>query len=186
MADFIHQKMFDLADDQTRYRLLTSEYVSTSTFDGRPILKIDPQALTVLAREGFRDISFLYRSKHLAKVAAILDDPEASKNDKGVALSLLRNAAVASGFKLPMCQDTGTATIVAKKGQGVWTGANDEEFLARGIFETYQKENLRYSQLAPLTMYEEVNTGDNLPAQIELYAEEGDEYKLLFIAKGGG
>ncbi len=186
MADFIHQKMFDLADDQTRYRLLTSEYVSTSTFDGRPILKIDPQALTVLAREGFRDISFLYRSKHLAKVAAILDDPEASKNDKGVALSLLRNAAVASGFKLPMCQDTGTATIVAKKGQGVWTGANDEEFLARGIFETYQKENLRYSQLAPLTMYEEKNTGTNLPAQIDLYATNGDAYEFLFVAKGGG
>ncbi len=186
MADFIHQKMFELADDQTRYRLLTSDYVSTSTFDGRPILKIDPQALTVLAREGFRDVSFLYRSAHLAKVAAILDDPEASKNDKGVALSLLRNAAVASGFKLPMCQDTGTATIVAKKGQGVWTGANDEEFLARGIFETYQNENLRYSQLAPLTMYEEKNTGTNLPAQIDLFATNGDAYEFLFVAKGGG
>ena len=186
MLDFAYQTMFELGSDETRYRLLTPEYVSTTSFEGRTILKVAPEALTTLAREAFRDVSFLYRAAHLAKVAAILDDPEASKNDKGVALSLLRNAAVASGFTLPMCQDTGTATIAAKKGQGVWTGANDEEWLTRGVFETFQKENLRYSQLAPLSMFEEKNTGTNLPAQVDIYATNGDTYEFLFVAKGGG
>src|SRR5262249_32288788 len=156
--------------DTTRYRHLTSEYVSTATWEGREILKVEPEGLAALAREAFRDVSFLYRASHLAKVAAILDDPDASPNDRGVALALLRNAVVASGFRLPMCQDTGTATIVAKKGQHVWTGLEDEEWLSRGIFETYQKENLRYSQTIPLSLYEEVNSGTNLPAQIDIYA----------------
>ena len=131
-------------------------------------------------------MSFLYRPAHLAQLAAILDDPEASENDRGVALALLRNAEVASGFVLPMCQDTGTATIVGKKGQRVWTGGRDEEHLSRGIFETYAKENLRYSQTVPLTMYDEANSGTNLPAQVDLYATDGMEYHFLMIAKGGG
>jgi fumarate hydratase class I len=186
MPDFVYQEPFSLGPDDTSYRHLTDEYVSTSDFEGQEVLKVAPEALVALAREAFRDISFLYRAAHLAKVAAILDDPEASANDRGVALTLLRNAAVASGFALPMCQDTGTATIVAKKGQRVWTGVKDEEYLARGIYETYQKENLRYSQTVPLTLYEEKNSGTNLPAQIDIYAGGGGTYEFLFIAKGGG
>ena len=186
MPEFVYQDPFPTGPDTTKYRLLTSEYVSTTTFEGRAILKIAPEALTHLAREAFRDVSFLYRAKHLEKVAAILDDPEASPNDRTVALTLLRNAVVASGFTLPMCQDTGTATIVAKKGQGVWTGVKDEESLARGIYETYLKENLRYSQTVPLSMFEETNSGTNLPAQIDIYATNGDAYDFLFVAKGGG
>jgi len=185
-AEFAYQAPFPLGPDSTQYRHLTSDHVSVTTFEGQEILKVAPEALTVLAREAFRDVSFLYRSAHLAKVAAILDDPEASANDRGVALTLLKNAVVASGFRLPMCQDTGTATIVAKKGQRVWTGAVDEEWLSRGIFETYQKENLRYSQTVPLSLYEEANTGTNLPAQIDIMATNGETYEFLFVAKGGG
>ena len=186
MPEFAYQDPFPLGPDRTRYRHLTSEYVSTATWDGQEFLKVAPEGLAALAREAFRDVSFLYRAAHLAKVAAILDDPEASANDRGVALALLRNAVVASGFRLPMCQDTGTATIVAKKGQRVWTGAKDEEWLSRGIFETYQKENLRYSQTIPLSLYEEINSGTNLPAQIDIYATTGGAYEFLFVAKGGG
>ncbi len=186
MPEFLYQDPFPTGPDTTQYRLLTSEYVSTTTFDGRTILKVAPEALTHLAREAFREVSFLYRAKHLEKVAAILDDPEASTNDRTVALTLLRNAVVASGFTLPMCQDTGTATIVAKKGQGVWTGVKDEEYLARGIYETYLKENLRYSQTVPLSMFEEANSGTNLPSQMDIYATNGDSYEFLFVAKGGG
>jgi fumarate hydratase class I len=186
MPDFAYQDLFPLGPDPTGYRHLTSEFVSRASFEGQDILKVAPEALTMLAREAFRDVSFLYRTSHLEKVATILDDPEASPNDRGVALALLRNAAIASEFRLPMCQDTGTATIVAKKGQQVWTGIKDEEWLARGIFETYQKENLRYSQTVPLTMYEEKNSGTNLPAQIDIFAVGGDHYDFLFVAKGGG
>jgi fumarate hydratase class I len=186
MPDFAYQEPFPLGPDTTRYRHLTPEFVSTLSVDGREILKVAPEGLTALAREAFRDVSFLYRPAHLEKVAAILDDPDASANDRGVALTLLRNAAVASGFTLPMCQDTGTATIVGKKGESVWTGVKDEEYLARGIYETYLKENLRYSQTVPLTMYDEANSGTNLPAQIDLYATAGSSYEFLFIAKGGG
>ena len=186
MPEFRFQPLFSLGPDTTPYRLLTTDFVSTSMFDGLEIIKVAPEGLTTLAREAFRDVSFLYRTAHLEKVAAILDDPEASANDCGVALALLRNAAIASDFRLPMCQDTGTATIVAKKGQQVWTGVNDEEWLARGVFETYQKENLRYSQTVPLTMYEEKNSGTNLPAQIDIFASGGDHYDFLFVAKGGG
>jgi fumarate hydratase class I len=186
MAEFRYLEPFPMAKEETPYRKVPSDFVSVLPFDGEEVLKVAPEALTVVAREAFRDVSFLYRPAHLAQLAAILDDPEASENDRGVALALLRNAEVASGFVLPMCQDTGTATIVGKKGQRVWTGGGDEEALARGIFETYAKESLRYSQTVPLTMYDEANSGTNLPAQIDLYATGGMEYHFLMIAKGGG
>ncbi len=186
MPEFRHVDLFPLGEDDTDYRLLTKEHVSLDSFDDQEILKVAPEALSLVAAEAFREISFFYREKHIRQVAAILDDPEASENDRGVALTLLKNAEIASQGKLPMCQDTGTATIIAKKGQRVWTGVKDEEHLARGIYETYQKENLRYSQTLPLSMYEETNSGTNLPAQIDIYATGGDSYELLFVAKGGG
>ncbi len=186
MAEFVYQNPFPLGEDSTKYRLLTSEFVSTAEMDGVDVLKIDPKALTDLARESMRDASFLLRPAHLEQVAAILADPDASDNDRGVALAMLKNAEVSANFVLPLCQDTGTATIVAKKGQAVWTGANDAEFLARGVFDTYTGENLRYSQTVPLNLYEEKNSGTNLPPQIDIYATEGGEYSFLFIAKGGG
>ncbi|MEI7432559.1 MAG: fumarate hydratase [Betaproteobacteria bacterium] len=178
--------MFKLGPDKTSYKLLTDKYVSIIKIDGKPALKIDPKGLSFLASEAMRDVNFLQRPGHLGQVAAILEDSEASANDKSVAFALLRNAEVASKFELPLCQDTGTATIFAKKGQQVWTGANDEALLAQGIFQTYNKENLRYSQTAALDSYDEVNTGNNLPAQIDIYATEGMDYKFLFVAKGGG
>ena len=185
MPEFAYQDPFPLGPDSTRYRHLGSDLVSTATFDGQEILKVEPEALTLLAREALRDVSFLYRASHLAKVAGILDDPEASANDRGVALALLRNAAVASGFKLPMCQDTGTATIIGKKGQRVWTGGvKDEEWLSRGVYETYQKENLRYSQTIPLSMYEEINSGTNLPAQIDIFATPGETVRVPLRRQG--
>jgi fumarate hydratase class I len=186
MPEFAYQEPFPVGRDSTEYRQLTADYVSVGSFEGEEILKVAPEGLTALAREAFRDVSFLYRPAHLQKVASILDDPEASLNDRGVALALLKNAVVASGFRLPMCQDTGTATILGKKGQRVWTGVKDEEWLSKGIFETYQKENLRYSQTVPLTMFQEANTGTNLPAQIDLMATNGATYEFLFVAKGGG
>jgi fumarate hydratase class I len=187
MPEYAFQIPFPLGPDSTAYRCLDSDLVSTARFEGEEIIKVKPEALAVLAREALRDVSFLYRATHLAKVAQILDDPEASANDHGVAMALLRNAAVAAGFKLPMCQDTGTATIIAKKGHRVWTGGvKDEEWLSRGIYETYQKENLRYSQTIPLSMYEEINSGTNLPAQIDIHATLGGTYEFLFVAKGGG
>jgi fumarate hydratase, class I len=153
---------------------------------GNQILKVAPEALTLLAAEAIKAINFTLRPSHLAQVAAILEDPEASENDRMVALMLLKNAEIAAHGILPFCQDTGTATIIGKKGQQVWTGCCDEEFLSRGIYDTYTKENLRYSQTAPLTMFDEVNTKTNLPAQIDLYATEGDAYQFLFVSKGGG
>ncbi|NLY94668.1 MAG: fumarate hydratase [Myxococcales bacterium] len=186
MADFEFSSMFPVGEDTTPYRKLTSDYVSVSEWKGREILEVAPEGLTLLAREALHDISFLLRPGHLAQLRKILDDPEASKNDRFVALELLRNANIAAGFTLPSCQDTGTAIVMGKKGQNVFTGGGDEEAIAKGIFETYQRDNLRYSQLAPLGMYEEVNTRTNLPAQIEIYADEGDAYKFLFMAKGGG
>ena len=187
MPEFQYAEPFPHAGtDETRYRRLTGDHVSVASFEGREILKVAPEALTLVAREAFREISFFYRARHLAQVAAILDDPEASPNDRGVALALLRNAVISAEGKLPMCQDTGTATIVAKKGQRVWTGGGDAEALSRGVYETYTKEYLRYSQTIPLTMYEEKNSGTNLPAQIDIYAADGDRYDLLFVAKGGG
>ena len=183
---FFYQEPFPLAADSTEYECISTEHVSMSEFEGQPILKIAPEALTLLSAEAIKAINFTLRSDHLAQVAAILDDPEASENDRMVALMLLKNAEIASHGILPFCQDTGTATIVGKKGQQVWTGCDDAEFLSKGIHETYTKENLRYSQTAPLTMYEEVNTMTNLPAQIDLYATKGDAYHFLFVSKGGG
>jgi fumarate hydratase class I len=183
---FRHQDLFELGDDDTEYRLLTKDFVSTASFEGREMLKVEPEALAYLSSVALRDTSFLLRPKHLQQVAGILDDPEASSNDRYVALTLLRNAEIAAEGMLPFCQDTGTATIIAKKGQRVWTGADDEEYLAKGVHKVYTEESLRYSQMAPLDMYEEVNTGTNLPAQIDIYATEGDTYDFLFVAKGGG
>jgi len=186
MPEFAYQDPFPLAKDTTRYRLLTKKHVAVDRFDGKEILKVDPEGLSLLAHRAMREVSFLLRPAHLEKVAAILSDPESSPNDRGVAVAMLRNAEVAAKFVLPFCQDTGTATVVGKKGQQVWTGARDEEFLSRGVYRTYTEENLRYSQTIPITMYEEKNSGTNLPAQIDLYATEGMEYKFLFVAKGGG
>jgi fumarate hydratase class I len=183
---FFYQDPFQLGPDTTEYELITSDHVSISEFEGKSVLKIAPEALTLLAAEAIKAINFTLRASHLAQVAAILDDPEASENDRMVALMLLKNAEIAAHGILPFCQDTGTATIIGKKGQQVWTGCDDAEFLSLGIYQTYIQENLRYSQTAPLTMYEEVNTKTNLPAQIDLYATEGDAYKFLFVSKGGG
>jgi fumarate hydratase, class I len=184
--EFVYQDPLPLAKDTTKYRLLTKDYVSVTKFDGKEILKIEPEALTLLASVAIRDVSFLLRTAHLEKVAAILKDPQASDNDRYVALAMLRNADTSSKGILPFCQDTGTATIFAKKGQQVWTGVKDEEYLAKGAYKTYTEENLRYSQTAPLNMYEEVDTGTNLPAQIDIMATEGLEYQFLFVTKGGG
>lgn len=188
MADvkFEYQKMFPMGEDKTKYRLVTKDGVSVSEFEGRKILKVSPEALTRLAREGFRDIAFKLRAEHLKMVADILEDPEASDNDKNVALTMLRNAEVASHGVLPFCQDTGTAIIVGKKGQAVWTNSDDEEALSKGVFDCYTQENLRYSQNAPLNMWDEVNTRCNLPAQIDIFSTNSDKYEFLFIAKGGG
>ncbi len=183
---FVYQDPLPLGADETDYRLLTKEGVSTATFEGKEILKITPETLAWLAREAFHDTNFFLRTKHLEQVAAILQDPAASKNDRYVALTLLKNAEIAARGILPMCQDTGTCAIFAKKGQQIWTGANDAEWLAKGVYECYTKENLRYSQVAPLDMFKEVNTGTNLPAQIDLHATDGAKYEFLFVAKGGG
>ena len=183
---FVYQDPLPLGADDTEYRLLTKDGVSPAAFEGLEILKVAPEALTYLAREAYHATNFLLRRKHLEQVAAILQDPEASANDRYVALTLLKNAEIAARGILPMCQDTGTAAIFAKKGQQVWTGANDAEQLAKGVYECYTKENLRYSQVAPLEMFREVNTGTNLPAQIDLHATEGAKYEFLFVAKGGG
>jgi fumarate hydratase class I len=184
--EFKYQNLFLLSKDKTKYELITTDYVSQAEFEGKKMLKIHPDGLTLLAKTAMHDCSFYLRTEHQKQVAKILTDPEASKADKYVALTFLLNAEISAKGVLPFCQDTGTATIYAKKGQQVWTGANDEEAISKGIYQTYTKENLRYSQNAPLNMYDEVNTGTNLPAQIDLVATEGDEYKFLFIAKGGG
>jgi fumarate hydratase class I len=187
MPEFRHIEPFALeGPDPTRFRSLGHKHVSLTKVDGFEILRVAPEALTLLAREAFREIAFFYRERHLRQVAAILDDPEASANDRGVALTLLRNAVVSAEGKLPMCQDTGTATIVAKKGERVWTGGGDAEHLSRGVYQTYTTENLRYSQTLATSMYEEKNSGTNLPAQIDIAAVDGDRYDFLFVAKGGG
>lgn len=184
--EFHYEPMFQAKKGNEEYYLLTKEGVSTAEFEGKTILKVAPEALTEAARAAFRDCAFLLRKEHQRQVAAILEDDEASENDKFVALTMLQNAEVSAKGLLPFCQDTGTATIVAKKGQRVWTDFSDEEALSKGVYLTYTNENLRYSQNAPITMYDEVNTGTNLPAQIDIQAVEGDEYKFLCIAKGGG
>jgi len=183
---FVYQEPFPLAADDTEYHLLSKEGISNATFEGREILKVEPGALAYVAQQALHDCQFFLRTKHLQQVAAILDDPEASANDRYVALTLLKNAEISAEGILPFCQDTGTAIVIGKKGGQVWTGGNDAEALSRGIYECYTKENLRYSQTAPLDMWRETNTGTNLPAQIDLYATEGAKYELLFVAKGGG
>jgi len=187
MPEFHFQEMFPLGPEDVPYRCLTTNHVAFGSFAGETVVTVAPDALTLLAAEAFHDVSHLLRPSHLRQLRAILDDPEASSNDKFVALDMLKNANIAAGGVLPMCQDTGTALVFAKKGQRVWTeGGDDEPALARGIFKTYIETNLRYSQVAPLDMYEERNTGTNLPAQIDIQAVPGDAYKFLFIAKGGG
>lgn len=184
--EFKYAPMFQLGKDDTKYRLLTKEGVSVGNFEGHEILKVSKEALTLLAQEAFHDAEFMLRRAHNEQVAAILNDPEASENDKYVALSFLRNAETAAKGVLPFCQDTGTAIIHGEKGQQVWTGFEDEEALARGVYNTFTQENLRYSQNAPLNMYDEVNTRCNLPAQIDIEAVEGSEYRFVMVAKGGG
>ncbi len=188
MPDFKYQDPMPLGPDPTKYYKIegSEKYVSEVEFEGKKVLKVDPEGLEVLSNTAMRDVSFLLRPSHNEQVAKILSDPEASDNDRGVAMAFLRNAEIAAQFELPLCQDTGTATVVAKKGQQVWTGCNDEEMISKGVYKTYTEENLRYSQTVALDMYKEKNTGTNLPAQIDTYATEGDAYKFLFIAKGGG
>lgn len=186
MPDFAFQPLFELAKQETEYRSLGDEHVSTSEIDGREVLVVGSGALRKLAAEAVRDVSHLFRPGHLQQLRNILDDPEASENDHFVALELLKNANVSAGMVLPSCQDTGTAIVIGKRGKYVMTIGDDEESLSQGIYDTYTQTNLRYSQMAPITMYEEKNTGTNLPAQVELYATEGDEYQFLFITKGGG
>ncbi len=183
---FRFQQPFPPGEDSTEYYLLTADHVSTAQFDGNGMLVVARQGLTELARAAMHDCSFMLRTAHIKQMAAILEDPEASENDKYVALTMLRNAEISANGVLPFCQDTGTATIIAKKGQQVWTGGGDEEALAMGVFETFTKENLRYSQTVPLDMYTEKNSGTNLPAQTDIYAVDGSEYNFLFLAKGGG
>lgn len=183
---FFYQNPFSLAHDDTEYYLLSREHVCVSEFDGQEVLKVAPEALTLLAQQAFHDAAFMLRPSHQQQVAAILSDPQASENDKYVALQFLRNSEIAAKGVLPTCQDTGTAIIMGKKGQRVWTGGGDEAALSQGVYNTYISDNLRYSQNAALDMYKEVNTGTNLPAQIDLYSVDGDEYKFLCVAKGGG
>ncbi len=186
MAEFVYQEMFPLAEDTTEYRLLSKNHISVKSFEGKEMLVVEEEALTLLAQQSFKDVSHLFRTAHLKQLKKILDDPEASSNDKYVATELLRNAVIAADMVYPSCQDTGTAIIMGYKGQQVWTGFNDKEALARGIYNTYTSSNLRYSQNAPITMYQEKNTGTNLPAQIDIYAAKGNDYKFLCVAKGGG
>lgn len=183
---FSYQPIFDLGDDPTPYRQLTRDHVRVRDFGGKRVLEVDAEALKLLTFAAIRDISHLFRPGHLEQLRAILQDPEASQNDRFVALQLLKNANVSAGMVLPSCQDTGTAIVIGKKGQQVWTSGDDHAAISEGVHRTFTETNLRYSQMAPLSMYEEKNTGDNLPAQIELYAEEGDEYEFLFLTKGGG
>jgi fumarate hydratase, class I len=186
MTNFIYQDMFPAGEDDTEYRLLTDTHISTVVFDGREVLKISAEGLTLLAEEAFKEVSHLLRPSHLKQLGDIFNDPRSSANDRYVALELLKNAVISAEGIFPMCQDTGTAIVIGKKGQRVWTDISDEEALSKGIYNAYTKANLRYSQNAPLSMYEEKNSGNNLPGQIELYAVGGDEYRFLFMAKGGG
>ena len=186
MSEFKYQPMFEHGADTTEYELITKDYVKTIECDGRKILKVEPEGLTVLAKRAFEDVSFYLRGSHLQKLANILEDPEATDNDKFVAHTMLMNQVVAAEGELPTCQDTGTAIAIGKKGENVWTGVDDAEYISKGVYQTYSERNLRYSQVVPITMTDEHNSGNNLPAQIDLYAEQGDAYKFLFITKGGG
>jgi fumarate hydratase, class I len=183
---FVYEDPFPLSADETEYRLLSEDYLSRGSFEGAEILKVSSEGLRFLAEKAFKDVSHLLRPSHLEKLAAVLRDGEASENDRSVALEMIRNAVIAAEGVFPMCQDTGTAVVIGKKGQQIWTEGSDEEALSKGIYQAYTRNNLRYSQMAPLTMYEEKNTGCNLPAQIDIYATRGKKYGFLFIAKGGG
>lgn len=184
--DFLYEDLFQLGKETTNYHLISKDYVTTDKFNGEEVLKVDPEGLRLIARQAFHDVAFMLRPEHNEMVAKILNDPESSKNDKQVALTMLLNADVAAKGQLPFCQDTGTAIVVAKKGQKVWTGGGDERALQHGVFDTYTTDNLRYSQTIPLDMYKEKNSGNNIPAQVDIYSIDGEEYKFLFIAKGGG
>ena len=186
IPEFVYQKPFPVDADQTEYRLVSSEHVSVEEIGGTEVLRVAPEALALVASQSFRDCAFLLREKHLRQVAEILADPEASENDRYVALTMLRNAECAAEGILPFCQDTGTAIAMAKKGERVWTGANDAEWISRGVYNTFTRENLRYSQNTAFDMFKEENTRTNLPAQIDIYATEGMSYEFLFLAKGGG
>ena len=186
MPDFDYTELLPIGPDTTTYRQISDDGVSTFDANGETFLKVEPEALTLLTATAMRDIAHYLRPGHLQQLSSILDDPEASANDRFVATELLQNACISAGGVLPMCQDTGTAIVMGKKGQHVFTGFDDEQAIARGVYDTYQTSNLRYSQLAPLSLFDEKNTGNNLPAQIELYATPGNAYKFLFMAKGGG
>lgn len=184
--DFIYQDPYPIEKDDTQYKKISSDYVKVEKLGDREILTIDPKGLELLSEVAMNDVSFMLRTKHLQSLANILEDPEATDNDRFVAYNLLQNASVAIEGELPSCQDTGTAIVMAKKGENVYTGVDDAEWLSRGIFNTYQKKNLRYSQIVPISMFEEKNSGSNLPAQIDIYAKKGASYEFLFLAKGGG
>jgi fumarate hydratase class I len=186
MAEFVYQNPFPVKEDTTKYRLITKDFVSTEEFNGRKILKVKPEGLELLAREAFFDVSFFLRSSHMRQLAAILEDPEASDNERFVAYTMIKNQVVSAEGKLPTCQDTGTAIIMAKKGEDVYTGVDDAMHLSKGIFDVWQQNYLRYSILAPLTMTEEKNTTTNLPAQIDIYSSSGNSYEFLIVTKGGG
>ncbi|MDX2362418.1 MAG: fumarate hydratase [Crocinitomicaceae bacterium] len=186
MSEFNYQEPYPIAEDKTEYRKISSDFVSVEKFGDREILKVDPKGLEMLSKEAMMDVSFYLRANHLEQLSKILDDPEATDNDRFVAYNLLQNAVVASEGRLPSCQDTGTAVVMGKKGEDVYTGAIDAEHLSRGIYDTYQERNLRYSQIVPISMFEEKNSGSNLPAQIDIYAKKGMSYEFLFLAKGGG
>jgi fumarate hydratase class I len=186
MSEFIYQDPYPVGEDKTEYRLLSKDFVELVEFDGRKVLKVAPEGLELLSISAFNDVSFYLRSAHLQKLRNILEDPEASDNDKFVAYTMLRNQVVSARGKLPTCQDTGTAIVIGQKGEDVYTGVNDREWLSRGVYETYRNCNLRYSQVVPMTMLDEHNSGTNLPAQIDLYATQGNEYHFLFMTKGGG
>ena len=182
--DFIYQDPYPILKDDTQYRKITSDFVKTEKLGDREILTVEPKGLELLAQEALKDVSFMLRTAHLAKLKAILDDPEATDNDRFVAYNLLQNAVVAIDGELPSCQDTGTAIVMAKKGENVYTGVDDAEWLSKGIFNTYQERNLRYSQIVPISMFEEKNSGSNLPAQIDIYAKKGASYEFLFLEIG--
>ncbi|HBL75511.1 MAG: fumarate hydratase [Bacteroidetes bacterium GWF2_42_66] len=186
MSEFLYQKPFPILKDTTNYRLLTKEFISIVEADGRTILKVAPEGLELLAKEAFTDVSFYLRSAHLQKLSDILKDGEATDNDRFVAYTMLLNQVISAEGELPTCQDTGTAIVIGKKGENVYTGVSDAKHLSKGIYETYRDRNLRYSQVVPFSMFEEKNTGNNLPAQIDIYATEGNEYEFLFVTKGGG
>lgn len=186
MADYKYQEPYPVLKDETTYRLLTKDFISQEEFNGRKLLRVSPEGLEFLSRKAFHDVSFYLRAAHLQKLADILQDPESTDNDRFVAHTMLLNQVVSAEGELPTCQDTGTAIVVGKKGENVYTGVNDAKYLSKGIFDTFKEKNLRYSQVVPFSMFEERNTGTNLPAQIDIYAEEGDRYEFLFITKGGG